>query len=132
MLGIMAVTALAAGVGYVRLAPSDPARWHRPVEQDEHTDFRGGALRVLPGDRTSLAAFDVALLALPRTRLLAGSLEEGRLTYITRSRVIGFPDYTTLELDGGQVKLFARLRFGGSDLGVNAARLDGLLRQVAP
>jgi uncharacterized protein (DUF1499 family) len=57
-------------------------------------------------------------------------LREERLTYVTRSRWIGFPDYTTIEQDGDVIKLYARLRFGQSDLGVNKARLDGLLERV--
>jgi uncharacterized protein (DUF1499 family) len=68
-------------------------------------------------------------LATPRTRLLAGSVATGKLTYVTRSRLFGFPDYTTVSLllpeDGGPTYLhmFARLRFGLDDLGVNGARV---------
>jgi uncharacterized protein (DUF1499 family) len=70
------------------------------------------------------------MLALPRTQMIAGAVGEGRLTYITRTKWIGFPDYTTIEQDGENIKLYARLRFGRSDLGVNRKRLDGLLERV--
>ena len=72
------------------------------------------------------ARVDAHMRGLPRTHVLAGSVADGRVTYITRSRVFGFPDYTTLEQDGDRLKAYARLRFGGSDLGVNATRLERL------
>ena len=53
------------------------------------------------------------------------------ITYITRSRVFGFPDYTTVRQAGPQLELYGRLRFGGSDLGANAARLDHWLEVFA-
>jgi uncharacterized protein (DUF1499 family) len=62
--------------------------------------------------------------ATPRTRLLAGSVASGRITWITRSAVFGFPDYTTAGLAAGpKLCLHARLRFGRDDFGVNEARL---------
>jgi uncharacterized protein (DUF1499 family) len=70
---------------------------------------------------------DASLKALPRTTLLAGSIAEGHLTYVTRSKWMGFPDYTTLEQSGDTIKMFARLRFGRQDMGVNAARLRKLI-----
>jgi len=91
-------------------------------------------VRVVQADPDLLSDLDYTMRSLPRTRLLAGSLEEGRLTYVTRSKWMGFPDYTTIEQVGDQVdeqiRLYGRLRFGRSDMGVNAARMDGLLHQV--
>ena len=112
---------------YIRLAPTDPARWHVTVPYDEDADLRGGAVRVLDGGPEDLERIDAAALALPRTRRLAGGPHAGRTTYVTRSLVFGFPDYTTVELAEGEVRLWGRLRFGGSDLGVNARRLDRLI-----
>ncbi|HHB81701.1 MAG TPA: DUF1499 domain-containing protein, partial [Aliiroseovarius sp.] len=45
------------------------------------------------------------------------------MTFVTRSRLWGFPDYTTIAYADGRITIFARLRFGRSDLGVNAARV---------
>lgn len=119
------VLALAvAGIAYVRLAPSDPARWHRPVEQRADATRGNGAVRVEIGDSATLDRLDAAMRDLPRTEVLAGSVAEERITYVTRSRVFGFPDYTTIELADGELRAFGRARFGLSDLGVNAARLD--------
>ena len=85
-------------------------------------------MRVLSAVATALARVDAAAMALPRTVRLAGSVDQGRITYRTRSKVIGFPDFTTVEYKDGQLKMFARLRFGRSDFGVNAARLKRLQR----
>lgn len=112
---------------YIRAAPSDPAVWHRPVEGRVDRDFADGALRVVSGDRAAFLRLHEAMLAQPRTSVLAGTPETGRVTYITRSRVMGFPDYTTIEQDGATLLLYARLRFGKSDLGVNRARLERVI-----
>ena len=111
-------------LAYVRLAPSDAARWHKPVTITEDKTFKGGAARVIVASEGTLAKLDAAAQALPRTTVLAGSVAEGRITYVTRS------DYTTIEQDGDTIKLYARLRFGRSDLGVNGARLRKLLQAV--
>jgi len=127
MVGLIAVIFVLGGlafVAFVRLSPSDPARWHLPVEARESTVMAGGAVRVVPGEARGFARLHAAFMDLPRTQVLTGRVEEGRITYVTRSRLIGFPDYTTIEIDGGEIRAFARLRFGQSDLGVNAARLD--------
>ncbi len=146
----MALTILAilvllflAGTAWVRLAPSDPARWHvdpaaaetgagRFVVRPEGGDIAGPVLPMPPAE--ALAALDAVARATPRTQVLAGSVEEGRITYVTRSLLWGFPDYTTVEavpVEGGaRLVIFARLRFGESDMGVNAARVRGWLEQV--
>jgi hypothetical protein len=115
------------GMLYVRLAPTDVARWHQPIEAVADADLDGGAVRVVAVDESAWARVDAAARALDRTQPIAGSLTEGRITYRTRSKVIGFPDFTTVEYSDGTLKMFARLRFGASDLGVNAKRLERLL-----
>jgi len=64
----------------------------------------------------------------PRTELLFGSPEEGRMTFVTRSRLMGFPDYTTVGIRDGQLCIVARQRFGREDMGVNAARITAWMR----
>lgn len=130
MLWVILILAIVSGLAFVRLAPSDAARWHKPIGDAENTDGAGWSARVVQATPGLLSDLHQAMLALPRTELLAGSVGEGRLTYVTRSRWIGFPDYTTIEQDENQIKLYARLRFGSSDLGVNGKRLDGLLERV--
>lgn len=110
--------------GYVRLAPSDPAHWHVRLDFDGNRDFDGGVERVLEAGPQALAQLDAIIRATPRTSRLAGSVVGGHVTYVTRSRVLGFPDYTTVQQQGDTLRIFARLRFGRSDLGVNRARVE--------
>ena len=143
---IFALLALVlAGLIWVRVAPVDAERVHRPVGAtapgDEGRD--GGftsVRRITASGPEVLAAIEEIAATTPRTRRVAGGVDEGRITYETRSRWIGFPDYTTAEIvegaDGTLLVLHARLRFGRSDLGVNRARveswLDRLGAKVAP
>ena len=128
MVGWLLLAVVVGFLLYVRFAPSDESRWDVPVTGAADATRAGGATRVVSGGEPALRRIHEAALALPRTELLAGSVDAGRLTYVTRSKAIGFPDYTTVELNDGQIRMFARLRFGKSDFGVNAARLDHLVR----
>ncbi|MEQ9258273.1 MAG: DUF1499 domain-containing protein [Roseovarius sp.] len=131
LIGFLVLVAVVGLMGYVRLAPSDPARWHAMPEDVTEQDLAGGAIRVVEGaGRATLERLDAIAMETPRTTRLAGSVEEGMITYVTRSRVFGFPDYTTVRLAGDRLELFGRLRFGASDMGVNAARLDGWLERL--
>ncbi len=115
---------------YVRLAPTDVAKWH-VAPPDTPREMAGGVVMVLAGDENLLVALAKVAEAADRTHLLAGSIESGLLTYVTRSRIWGFPDYTTLALtNDGQIIVYARLRFGQSDLGVNKARLVDWIGQL--
>jgi hypothetical protein len=131
----LAVVAFAA---YVRLAPSDPARWH--------VDLAAGGLPahahvfcIRPGTRYDsgvepqalLAQLDAIALATPRTTRLAGSAEAGRITWVTRSGLIGYPDYTTAQaMEGPGLCIAGRQRFGSNDWGVNAARIGGWVQEL--
>jgi uncharacterized protein (DUF1499 family) len=128
-LGLLA--AFVAFAAYVRLAPSDPARWHVSPEADgpwgEVVAGDGWAsLRLKPKAGTAsdlLAQLDAVALATPRTSRVAGDIEDGRMTWVTRSALWGFPDYATAEVRPDGLYLRSRLRFGRSDMGVNAGRL---------
>lgn len=128
---ILILLVLAGGglAGYVRLAPSDPARWHTNPAEGVSGGNSHVARTFLPMEPTeALAAFDRVATAEPRTTRLAGSVEEGRITYVSRSRLWGFPDYTTVgtepEDGGASLVIHGRARFGRSDLGVNAERVN--------
>ncbi|WP_254903703.1 DUF1499 domain-containing protein [Roseovarius halotolerans] len=130
--GFCMVVLLALGaMAYVRLAPSDPARWHRMPDNLSEGDFSQGAVRVVDAGEDGLARLDRIIRDTARSEPLAGSVEQGIITYISRSRIFGFPDYTTLRQRDGRLELYARARFGKSDLGVNAARLDRWLEALA-
>lgn len=129
-------------MAYVRLAPVTVGDWHADLAAAFAADTRwdtvvaeeGGALLRLTPHRGApadlLARLDAVALATPRTRRLAGSVEEGRITWETRSALWGFPDYTTAEARPDGLYVHARLRFGRSDLGVNAKRLAAWLAQL--
>lgn len=119
------------GMGFIRLAPSDPSQWHVVPAVTQDRDLPGGAMRILADAEGALALIDAIARATPRTTVLAGSVDEGMITYITRSRIMGFPDYTTVRQEGDTLTVYARLRFGRSDLGVNHARIDGWLAELA-
>ncbi|MFC6584032.1 DUF1499 domain-containing protein [Sulfitobacter aestuariivivens] len=124
---LIVVVALAA---YVRLEPVDADAQHQPVTATEDKTRDGRAIRIIPASEGLLEKLDGLMMADAGTKRLAGSVEEGRITYITRTKWWGFPDFTTIEQDGDLIKMHARLRFGRRDFGVNAARLERLKRAV--
>jgi uncharacterized protein (DUF1499 family) len=135
---------------YVRVAPSEPTRWHVDPLSAPGTghpnQFRVGpegspgadattpTYRVPP--RELALAVDALAMAQPRTTRLAGGPDGLWTTYLHRSRLMGFPDFTSVrvvEAEGGaRLAVFARARFGRSDLGVNRARVEKWLEALAP
>ncbi|WP_163850462.1 DUF1499 domain-containing protein [Pseudooceanicola aestuarii] len=115
----LALGLIIGALAYVRLAPSDPVRWHRLPQE-----VARGAVVEIPAKGDALSRLDRIALDWPRTRRLAGSPAEGMITYVTRSGLIGYPDYTTVQLTGDQLRLWGRQRFGTEDFGVNAKRLN--------
>lgn len=138
--GIIVALGLTA---FIRLAPVNISDWHQPLP---------GASTATPGCTTTvdmasgsasaaclfedtpdalLTRLNTVALATPRTILVAGDPADGLITWETRSALWGFPDYTTAQAtqtaQGTRLDLYARLRFGGYDFGVNAARLTGWL-----
>lgn len=129
---IVLAVAVAGVLIWVRVAPSDPGRWHRIGDFSADANLPGGVRRLVQAGPDGLARLDAVARATPRTERLAGSVEEGMITYITRSRVIGFPDYTTVSQEGETLRAHGRLRFGRSDFGVNRARVEGWLEALKP
>ncbi|MDQ2091274.1 DUF1499 domain-containing protein [Marimonas arenosa] len=123
---VVLVAVLLTGA-YVRLAPSDPARWHVSPKFDRDRNFANAAVRVIDDAPTRLARLDAIAQDWPRTRTLAGSVGVGMITYVSRSALWGFPDYTTVHAADGKIVLWARSRFGRGDAGVNRERLEAWL-----
>jgi hypothetical protein len=75
-----------------------------------------------------LTRFDVIARAQPRTRVVAGDVDGLMITYVQRSRFIGFPDYLTVKAvateGGAGLIIYSRARYGRSDFGVNRARVE--------
>lgn len=135
---VLAVIGLVAG--YVRFAPAKPERWHvDPVAVVIDEQPESGHFLQRPGDDSGLnmvfdrtpqkllSDFEAVALAEPRVTRLAGSPAEGTVTYVARSRFWGFPDMISVRAvtssGGAQLAIYARQRFGASDMGVNAARM---------
>lgn len=143
---IVAMFAVVGIMGYFRLAPTEAEAWHVDPTDLSLSDGKGSALVRSDGALNSpvfdetpealLARVDAIALETPRTRRIAGSVAEGRVTYMTRSLFFGFPDFTSVTTipsgDGAELVAYGRLRFGSSDLGVNAERLQGWLAQLGP
>ncbi|MDK3016377.1 DUF1499 domain-containing protein [Pseudodonghicola flavimaris] len=128
----IALTLVVIGFGYVRLAPDNPSDWHLPPEVQRNSDLDGGVKRRIETDALGLQRLDAIIRATPRTEVLAGSVPEGMITYVTRSCVFGFPDYTTVYRNGDVLEIYGRLRFGRSDFGVNRARVERWLQTFQP
>lgn len=128
---------------YIRLAPARLGQWHvdpfvvpLPARNGflVRPDQKIEAVYAMPAAEVLQRFQDVAL-ASDRTRLVFGSVDSGMMTFESRSRFWGFPDYTTvkaLPLAQGQtsVAIFGRLRFGRSDFGVNRGRITGWLQAM--
>ncbi|WP_149142159.1 DUF1499 domain-containing protein [Gemmobacter caeruleus] len=124
---------------FVRLAPVDPARWHvtladhpASIKPNDATAYAEGgdlAAPILP-DRPEAVLERLAAIALaePRSRLIAGTPAEGRITLMQRSALWGMPDFITAEAratpQGTRLEIWSRARFGFSDFGTNRARLE--------
>ncbi len=109
---------------WVRLAPTDAGKWHKPVPSPQDKDFNAGVIRVLPAAKDQFDDLHLIALATPRTKLFAGSVSEGMTTYVTRSLLWGFSDYATVWIEGEDLVVYSRLRFGGGDGSVNRAKVE--------
>lgn len=139
ILGILIV--VAAGLAWIRLAPHNRDAVH--VEPAEVEEGARAGIRLLgreaprfPADpETVLATFAEIALNEPRVHLLDGSLDEGMLTFVARSRAVGFADYITVMAvdEGSETKLSvaSRPRLPGYDWGVNRDRMDRWLSELA-
>lgn len=139
------ISAAAGGLFYyVSTVEHNPAEWHvdpltvpqsvkphsfrmaPPALTEEHVDSPSPVYSANP---TLMAkAFDDYVLAQRKTARIAGSPEEGWMTYVQRSEKLNLPDYISvkfLDLNGGKstVAVYSRSRFGHSDMGVNEARV---------
>jgi hypothetical protein len=143
--GVGLALAIIATLGlmvFMRLVPSDPADWHIDMAAPGFAPDPGWATfcpvpgaRFAPSDVPgALDRLDMLALATPNTTRLAGSPADGHVTWLTRSTVMGYPDYTTAQIldtaDGPRLCIVARQRFGVLDFGVNADRITGWMQEV--
>lgn len=130
--------AVVAGLAYIRFSPMDPEVWHVDPAKAVRTGKPNDYLVADGGDRPALAVaetpealltrLDAAAMAEPGVTRLAGAVETGRVTYVQRTPLMGYPDAISVsavpEGDGARLSLYSRSRYGHSDLGVNKARVE--------
>lgn len=136
---------------YFRTVGDDPAVWHadplttkRTGKPNDYLLAPAGSTAATPDQAGPVLAmapdalmFLIDSVATPDgARPIAGSLDEGWVTYVQRSALLGFPDYITvraISVDGGVTPvIWSRSRFGDSDLGVNAKRVERWLSTIEP
>ncbi|MGY6694646.1 MAG: DUF1499 domain-containing protein [Roseinatronobacter sp.] len=142
LIGVAAALTL---VVYIRVAPVDPARWHedprlvaRPATPNFHLIRMVGGdemPRVFQRSAEELANTVDTVARADGGVLVAGSVQSGHMTYLTRTTIMGFPDFTSILIEpageGAMLLAFARARFGHSDLGNNKARLERWVEAVS-
>lgn len=129
---IVLVLLVLSGLAFIRFAPADPSVWHVVPEDgaDGLTRMPNGATwradLAVPA-QTVFDALMVVATATPRTKVLVAEPDQGRATFVTRSKLIGYPDYASVQVtatdEGARVAIFSRPRFGSNDWGVNGDKL---------
>ena len=127
-----------AGLAYVRYVPMDPEHWHADPEDGARTGNPNDHLMGPGGDRAPLifdlppaevmARLDVAAMVEPGVERLAGDVGAGHVTYVQRTRLMGYPDAISVKASpegaGTRLSIWSRSRFGKSDFGVNRERVE--------
>jgi uncharacterized protein (DUF1499 family) len=133
LVALVAVAVIGAAV-YFRTAAMPPEVWH--VDPAAVTPPASPNFELRTGDRAPvfdagpdvMAARIDAIATAEGAEMIAGDLAEGHMTYVARTRIMGFPDAVSIRLvpvaSGTRVEIFSRSRFGYSDMGVNAARVE--------
>lgn len=128
----------------IRLVPSAPEEWHVDPNGIETVDARNAHLvsadpaRIYAIPPVDLAnALEKVALDMPGTSRLAGDPQDLWMTYVVRSRIIGFPDYVSVRVipegeNRAMLSIYSRARFGRSDLGVNRGRVENWLAALRP
>lgn len=131
LLAILALlaTGFLAFALWVRLAPNDPAVWHVDPATAPDPGTPNFARRTLesPLPPAELRARIDAVAQAEGATVLAE--DTAHVTWIARTRLMRYPDFVSIRLDqteagGTRLTALSRARFGHSDMGVNAARLD--------
>ncbi|SMX22021.1 DUF1499 domain-containing protein [Boseongicola aestuarii] len=138
---IAIVVIVILGLGWIRFSPTDIDAFHVDPAIANDPGPRGHKVIGLAaphfqGDPdTVLEALIRVARSEPRVRRLDGSVDEGMITFVARSKWIGFRDYITFKAvsEGSQTKLAAisRSRYEiGSDWGVNRERLERWFAEI--
>lgn len=118
--------ALIGGGVWVRVMAIDNARFEATPGPEAVGDHKlmGGAKSVRALTDLPDAAFQKLLAQIsetPRTNRIGSQTTPA--SFVTRSAVFGFPDVTVVWVADGNLHIHGHLVYGGSDLGVNSARI---------
>jgi uncharacterized protein (DUF1499 family) len=131
-LALVVLAAIGAAV-FFRTVPMPAETWHvdpataplpttpnyERLVGDEAPRFPGAPLDIM-------LRLDAAAKADGAERI-GGDVADGFVTYVVRSRIMGFPDAVSIRVhpegDATRIDIFSRSRFGYSDLGANASRV---------
>ena len=139
---LVVILCIISVLAYIRFAPNNPKKWHVNPSSAETTgkpnEFR------LAND--SALIYDISALELSKLvgefiesqehgKILAQSTDKTHTTYIQRSKLIGYPDYISVEITAkgnnqSKIEILSRSRFGYSDLGVNKKRINNLIAAI--
>jgi hypothetical protein len=133
ILAALIVLAVIGAAVYFRSVAMPPEVWHvdpATVTPPESPNFE---LRVAEGAPVFGVSPDVlamridAIATAEGADRIGGDLALGQMTYVARSRLMGYPDAISIRLvllgEGTRMEIYSRSRFGYSDMGVNAARV---------
>lgn len=130
---------------FIRLAPMHPDQWHvdpssaTPPNSPNYALLIGENAPVVSGSVQDLSARVAQIAQDNGWQVIGGDAQAGFVTYVTRSRVFGFPDAISIKLSAAQsegdaersrIEIFSRSRFGYDDLGANEEHVAKLLRPL--
>lgn len=132
LIGLVVLTIAAAVI--VRVAPVVADEWHidpetvAPPTTPNFALLAGSEAVSIAAPALAVAGRLQAIAEADGAQVVAGSLAEGFVTYVVRSRIMGYPDFVSIRLvpegDSTRLHVFSRSRYGRSDLGVNTARVQ--------
>ena len=105
---------------YIRLAQVHPLN-NIPVSNSNQLSSKGFVfIKAYTGSKDEFyEEITKVALGTPRTLLLSND----PLQFITRSKFLGFPDITAIDIQDGNLIIYANSVFGRLDFGVNRARV---------
>lgn len=136
---ILLFAAPLAVLSYIRFATADIDRLHHDpataVSTGKPNEYRitSPVFDMTAPELSKM--FDDFALAQPRVKRIAATLQDQMITYVQRTKIIGYPDYITIKAipvgaKQSKLEIFSRSRFGYSDWGVNKGRIKGWLLKL--
>ena len=110
---------------WIRFSPNPPDKWHidPSLKQVKNGRSYQKAFENVALDADSVFSVTPALND-ERAKLIAGSADQGFVTYLLRTKRMGFPDFLSAKLENGVLFVYSRSRFGNaSDWGRNKRRV---------